>query len=205
MKSWTIRQRILTSFGIVLGLMVVMGILALRNLENIDARATNAASASVPGLYASTAVQSELIINYSLTAEYLGQTDVLRVQKIEEALQANEQRWEEAVDRYDALPSDAATDAMLLDLEGLLARDGIDVRLDTVAAHLWPDPIDRELALALAAATAKADGRIDPAERSAILELAARLGVPGARVADWLEASEEDPDLLNARPLSSQG
>jgi len=43
MKSWTIRQRILASFGIVLGLMVVMGLLALRNLENIDARAMNAA------------------------------------------------------------------------------------------------------------------------------------------------------------------
>jgi len=98
----------------------------------------------------------------------------------------------------------AATDAMLTDLEGLLARDGIDVRLDTVAAHLWPDPVDRELALALAAATAKADGRIDPAERSAILELAARLGVPSARVAAWLETSEEDPDLLNARSLPRQ-
>jgi len=98
----------------------------------------------------------------------------------------------------------AATDAMLSDLEGLLERDGMDVRLDTVAAHLWPDPSDRELALALAAATAKADGKIDPAERSAILELAARLGVPAARVAAWLETSDEDPDLLNGRALRSQ-
>ncbi|HEU5076442.1 MAG TPA: TerB family tellurite resistance protein [Polyangiaceae bacterium] len=98
----------------------------------------------------------------------------------------------------------AATDAMLNDLEERLARDGMDVRLDNVAAHLWPDPVDRELALALAAATAKADGTIDPAERSAIFGLAARLGVPAARVAGWLEASDEDPDLFDARPLRSQ-
>lgn len=55
----------------------------------------------------------------------------------------------------------AATDAMLHELEERLARDGMEVRLDNVAAHLWPDPNDRELALALAAATAKADGTID--------------------------------------------
>jgi tellurite resistance protein len=98
----------------------------------------------------------------------------------------------------------AATDAMLIDLEERLARDGIDVRLDNVAAHLWPDPTDRELALALAAATAKADGTIDPAERSAILELASRLGVSEARVAGWLDTSDEDPNLLDARALGRQ-
>lgn len=98
----------------------------------------------------------------------------------------------------------AATEAMLRELEERLVRDGMEVRLDNVAAHLWPDPNDRELALALAAATAKADGTIDAAERSAIFALADRLGVPTARVAGWLEASDEDPDLLDARPLPSQ-
>ncbi len=98
----------------------------------------------------------------------------------------------------------AATEAMLNDLEQRLARDGMDVRLDNVAAHLWPDPGDRELALALAAATAKADGSIDAAERTAIFELAARLGVPNARVASWLDGSEEDPDLLDGRSFRSQ-
>src|SRR5690606_26522315 len=98
----------------------------------------------------------------------------------------------------------AATEAMLSDLEERLARDGMVARLDNVAAHLWPDPIERELALALAAATARADGSIDPAVRNAIFELAARLGVPTARVAAWLEPSEEDPDLLDARSLGSQ-
>src|SRR5213075_1115610 len=52
--GWTIRRRILVSFGVVLGLMVVMGLLALRDLDNIGVRASNAENASVPGLYYST-------------------------------------------------------------------------------------------------------------------------------------------------------
>ncbi len=76
----------------------------------------------------------------------------------------------------------AATDAMIADLETKLARDGFEVRMDSVAAFLWPDPRDQELALALAAATAAADGRIDPVEKAAILDLAERLGMSQERV-----------------------
>ncbi len=106
--GWTIRRRILVSFGVVLGLMVVMGLLALRNLYNIDARAANAENASVPGLYYSTEAKAELIVNYSLTAEYMGQTDVLRLSSIEDEIHANGERWDRAIASYQALP---ATDA----------------------------------------------------------------------------------------------
>jgi methyl-accepting chemotaxis protein WspA len=166
MKSWTIRQRILASFGVVLGLMVVMGLLALRNLQNIDARATNAVDASVPGLYASTAVQAELIVNYSLTAEYLGQTDVLRVQKIEEALQANDKRWEEAVDRYDALPSGARGDGSFGDFRAARAsylttqREilKLSAELDTGAANqMWRQQLSPQFERARAAIQAVVD------------------------------------------------
>src|SRR5262245_43850161 len=107
-KTWTIRRRILTSFGVVLGMMVIMGLTALRDLDNIGTRASNAETASVPGLYYSTEVQSELIVNYSLTAEYMGQTDVLRLGSIENELTENTARWEKSVANFEALPSDAA-------------------------------------------------------------------------------------------------
>ena len=110
-KDWTIRRRILTSFAVVLGLMVVMGLVALRDLENIDQRSQNAATTSVPGLYYSTEVKSELIVNYSLTAEYMGQTDVLRLDTIEKELSANGQRWETSIGNYDVLPATARRSA----------------------------------------------------------------------------------------------
>src|SRR6185295_15962265 len=70
-------------------------------------RSQNAATTSVPGLYYSTEVKSELIVNYSLTAEYMGQTDVLRLDTIEKELSANGQRWETSIGNYDALPATA--------------------------------------------------------------------------------------------------
>ena len=105
-KSWTIRTRILTSFAIVLGLMVLMGLIALRDFDMIGDRASTAENASVPGLYHSTEVQSELIVNYSLTAEYMGQTDVLRLGAIEQALRENGERAELAIEAFAALPAD---------------------------------------------------------------------------------------------------
>jgi methyl-accepting chemotaxis protein WspA len=102
MKSWTIRRRILASFAVELGLLIVMGGVAYTHLESIDRSATSAATDSVPGLYYSTQVQGDLIVNFSLTAEYLGQTDVLRMQQVEERLQANRQSSEDSIRKYEA-------------------------------------------------------------------------------------------------------
>jgi methyl-accepting chemotaxis protein WspA len=105
-KGLTIRRRILMSFAVVLGLMVVMGLIALRNLNNVEDRASNAELNSVPGLYYATLVKTELVLNYSLTAEYVGQADVLRLGAIEDGLATNGQRWEKAIQAYNALPTD---------------------------------------------------------------------------------------------------
>ena len=121
-KDWTIRRRILTSFAVVLGLMVVMGLVALRDLDNIDQRSQNAATASVPGLYYSTEVKSELIVNYSLTAEYMGQTDVLRLDTIEKELSANGERWEKSIGNYEALPATADDRQKFAEFESMPRR-----------------------------------------------------------------------------------
>ncbi len=184
MKSWTIRQRIVANFAIVLALMVVTGLIALRDLENIDARANNAANSSVPGLYASTAVQAELIVNYSLTAEYLGQTDVLRVKKIEEALQANEKRWEEAVSRYAALPSVASAGAAFGRFQATRAaymatqREmlKLSAELDTEAANqIWRAQLSPQFEQARAAIQAVVDDNKAAAD-AAMREIPKELG-----------------------------
>jgi methyl-accepting chemotaxis protein WspA len=126
LKGWTIRRRILASFAVVLVIMVAMGLVALRDLNDIEARSTNEADTSVPGLYLATAVQSELIVNYGLTAEYVGQTDVLRLGKIEAELKANVERFDEAVRKYEALPSEPASIAAFRDF-----RAAKDVYFDT--------------------------------------------------------------------------
>jgi methyl-accepting chemotaxis protein WspA len=165
-KTWTIRRRILTSFAVVLGLMVVMGLLALRDLGNIDTRASDAREASVPGLYYSTEVKSELIVNYSLTAEYMGQTDVLRLPTIEEALRANGERWEKAIATLESLPAEnddrqifttfIAMRAEYVDTQRNILK--LSSELDTEGANrLWREELGPQFETARAAIQAVVD------------------------------------------------
>lgn len=78
--------------------------------------------------------------------------------------------------------SSAAMGAMLDEFDRALERDGYELRLDAVAAELYGDLADHELALALAAAAATADGELDAAERTTLESLAERLGVSQAQL-----------------------
>ncbi|MCD6059921.1 MAG: chemotaxis protein [Moraxellaceae bacterium] len=60
MKDWTIRQRILAAFALILGLMLVMGGVAYRHLQSIHAKAEHARQDSIPGLYYSLQIVREL-------------------------------------------------------------------------------------------------------------------------------------------------
>jgi DnaJ-domain-containing protein 1 len=75
-----------------------------------------------------------------------------------------------------------AMEAMLAEFERLLSRDGLDLRLDAVAARLYPEREDRELALALAATVAISDDHHSAPERQTIVSLAERLGIGRQRL-----------------------
>ncbi|MFI4914161.1 MAG: methyl-accepting chemotaxis protein [Steroidobacterales bacterium] len=102
MKNWTIRRRLLSSFVVILALMLVMGAVAYIGLAHIDKEADSAATASIPGLYASTQLGTNLVMNYTLTVEYVGQADVLAAEKVETRLQTNQKALEESTRSYEA-------------------------------------------------------------------------------------------------------
>ena len=81
-------------------------------------------------------------------------------------------------------------DAMLDHFAARLARDGVEQRLDTLAARLYAERTDRDLALALAAATALADSELQPSELAILSGLAERLGVPASQVQSLLQERE---------------
>jgi methyl-accepting chemotaxis protein WspA len=165
-KGWTIRRRVIASFAVVLGLMIVTGMIALRDLGTIDRSATDAATTSVPGLYSSTDVQWELALNYALTAEYLGQTDVLRLEHLETALQEQAGRWEDVVATYEALPASgedrdafavfvAAKAAYLATQRDILQ---LSAELDTAGANkLWRERLSPQFEQARTAIQAVVD------------------------------------------------
>jgi uncharacterized membrane protein YebE (DUF533 family) len=86
--------------------------------------------------------------------------------------------------------SSAAMEAMLAEFGRDLANDGRELRLDAVASTLYGDAADVELALALVAAAALADGQAGEAERSTIEALAERLGVPAERMRSLIEQQD---------------
>ena len=85
----------------------------------------------------------------------------------------------------------SAMAAMLSEFEQLLERDGLDLRLDDVAAHLYPEREDRELALVLAATVAIADDHFGGTERETIVSLSQRLGVPKQRLEALLSGAAD--------------
>jgi tellurite resistance protein len=83
----------------------------------------------------------------------------------------------------------AALDAMLKEFAASLSRDGRELRLDRVAAEIYGDREDVELAISLVSAAALANGCIEPAEDQVIIELAERLGLSKARLKALCEPS----------------
>jgi len=67
MNKWTIRKRILASFGIILTLMVVMAVIAYTRLSAIERDTRNLNRDSLPGLYTAAGVRSAWNESYVLT------------------------------------------------------------------------------------------------------------------------------------------
>lgn len=86
----------------------------------------------------------------------------------------------------DGALSSSAMESMLAEFDAALARDGFEQRLDDVAAEIYGDMGDQELALSLAAAAATADGRLDAQERAALEGFAERFGLPRQRLEQLL-------------------
>jgi methyl-accepting chemotaxis protein WspA len=107
MKTWTIRRRLLGSFAAILALMLVMGGIAWTRLATIEQGAASAAKDSIPGLDLSNEIAGDLITGYALTVEQLGQGDILATQKLAARRQANQQKFEASVRKYDGTISTA--------------------------------------------------------------------------------------------------
>src|ERR1700679_506629 len=102
MKKWTIRGRLLGSFAVILGLMMLMGGVTYTRLATIETAATSTATDSVPGLYLSTAIAGNLLTTYALTVEQLGQGDILSTQTLQERWQASQEKFDASIRQYES-------------------------------------------------------------------------------------------------------
>ena len=70
MKNWTVRQRIVLSFGVTVALMFVVGAVAFYFLRSIAREATSIEQDSIAGLFHISRVQAAALSDYALSEQY---------------------------------------------------------------------------------------------------------------------------------------
>jgi methyl-accepting chemotaxis protein WspA len=101
MKNWTIRQRILVSFTVILALMVVMASIAYTRLASIEQKTAELDKDSLPGLYYSTLITSVWITDYALTEAHVLQEDITAIREVESQLDVNQANLESYIRNYE--------------------------------------------------------------------------------------------------------
>lgn len=89
MKNLTIRRRIIASFAVVLGLMLIMAAVAYTRLRNIEQQVALIATEELPGLTYTNQIILDRIANYSSTQEFVIQADMAAKQTLQAAILAN--------------------------------------------------------------------------------------------------------------------
>ncbi|HEX4352147.1 MAG TPA: TerB family tellurite resistance protein [Polyangiales bacterium] len=82
--------------------------------------------------------------------------------------------------------SSASMESLLCEFERARALQGVDLRLDSLAAAFYGDRSDAELALGLMAAAGETDGTMDASEQAIIFALGERLGVAKSELQELL-------------------
>ena len=97
-RDWTIRQRILASFAVILGLMIAMAIAAYTALGHIR---QEAALVETNSLYYATEISAAHSLSYSLTQEYAMVMDATRRQKQLALIRDNTELLRNLIARYE--------------------------------------------------------------------------------------------------------
>ena len=72
MKNWTLRQRILASFAVIIAIMLLMVVASYSRLLSIQSSEEKVQTDSIPGVYYSSMIRSAWVDSYVLTLELVG-------------------------------------------------------------------------------------------------------------------------------------
>jgi methyl-accepting chemotaxis protein WspA len=74
-KNWTLRQRILASFAVIIAIMLLMVVVAYTRLLTIESSSQVVSDDAIPGVYYSTLTRSAWVESYLRTLELLGEDE----------------------------------------------------------------------------------------------------------------------------------
>lgn len=101
MKNWTLRQRILASFAVIIAIMLLMVVVSYSRLLSIQSSEEQVRTNALPGLYYSTTIRNAWGISYVATLKLLGEDEGRSLTTAElEQFKASEAILENEVGNY---------------------------------------------------------------------------------------------------------
>ncbi|WP_110968234.1 methyl-accepting chemotaxis protein [Pseudomonas huaxiensis] len=108
MKNWTLRQRILASFAVIIAIMSLMVIAAYSRLMAIESSEETVRSDSIPGVYYSSMIRSAWVDSYMLTQQVVGLSNHRELNDADLALyKSYEERLRQQMANYQQTMNDA--------------------------------------------------------------------------------------------------
>ncbi|MDU9393089.1 methyl-accepting chemotaxis protein [Pseudomonas sp. zfem002] len=121
MKNWTLRQRILASFAVIIAIMSLMVIAAYSRLLAIEESEQDVRSDSIPGVYYSSMIRSAWVDSFVQTQQLLGLSNQREITDADLALyKANDDRLRLQMDNYRKTMNDAEDMANFETFNGLV-------------------------------------------------------------------------------------
>ena len=101
MKNWTLRQRILASFAVIIAIMLLMVVASYSRLLSIESSEETVRTDSIPGVYYSSMVRSAWVDSYVLTLQLVGSATQRDLTSEDRKLYASyEDRMNQELDNY---------------------------------------------------------------------------------------------------------
>ncbi|WP_460147820.1 methyl-accepting chemotaxis protein [Pseudomonas sp. S2_A02] len=101
MKNWTLRQRILASFAVIIAIMLLMVVVSFSRLMKIDAGADRVRTDAVPGVYFSSMIRGAWVDSFNLTQQIVGLSGHREMTAADQAMYKSfEERLDEQMAHY---------------------------------------------------------------------------------------------------------
>jgi len=101
-KNWTLRQRILASFAVIIAIMLLMVVVSYSRLLKIEASEQSVRDDALPGVYFSSMIRSAWVDSFLRTQEMLGLKEGQGISAEDADFQAFEARLVEQINNYRA-------------------------------------------------------------------------------------------------------
>ncbi|KMM85971.1 methyl-accepting chemotaxis protein WspA [Pseudomonas taetrolens] len=101
MKNWTLRQRILASFAVIIAIMLLMVVVAYSRLLSIESSEEAVRNDSIPGVHYSSMMRSAWVDSYVLTLQLVGSSNRRELTSEDRQLYASyEERLKQELENY---------------------------------------------------------------------------------------------------------